>query len=135
MENENGIPDIGRGSEGKRKSKSRKSLSSVPKLQFSNPALRMNVPRITQFLERMKFNTENALQKRLEVQASVMKAEMENNALKIASLGLLEENNGDQQQAKNSKKGMLLAAFMPMPGSIPTPKFGDLWAQQGILAY
>lgn len=57
-----------------------------------------------------------------------MKIEMENNAKKLASLGLVDDGGNTKKSFDSSK---LLAEFMPMPGAIPS-RAGDIWTHHGI---
>lgn len=88
------------------------------------------------FMERLKWSTEKTLQRHIEVQASTMKMEMEKNQRKLASLNLMAENEvedaGGLDHLGSKRNGNnLLAEFMPMPGTVPLPKYTHIWANLG----
>ncbi|KAI8929926.1 hypothetical protein BC831DRAFT_441618 [Entophlyctis helioformis] len=116
---------------GQRMAKPKKRVLPPRKLpKFSSTPMAMS------FMERLRWFTEMSLRKRAESRNAVVQMEMTANEQRLAHIRRIQNDEAATSiTGALSEKSALMAEFMPMPGTVPTPKVHrDVWAEQGILS-
>ncbi|KAJ3127707.1 hypothetical protein HK098_005943 [Nowakowskiella sp. JEL0407] len=86
------------------------------------------------FLERLRWFTEQNLEKRSKLAEKIITREMKRNEQRLATTNLIIGSDSGEAKAPiiDIAGGNLFAEFMPFPGNVPVPKHREAWVDRGI---